>query len=334
MPIEPRTSSLCTPSSLSGSQQCTKCRRQLPKTSFSHTNSPFYPSGLLPICNECATSMLAAANFSWESIDRLCQVSNIPFLPKEVDRILELAGRDNFWPTYVKVFAAKQYEKFGWKFYQEQFEALRDSGLIEDEVPLLRDGKLRELRKKWGGNYDDEDLYYLESLYQGLLLSQNVNGALQIDQAKKLCRLSYVIDQAIQSGNKDIDKYLSSYDKLIKTAEFTPKNAKNVNDFDSIGELALWLEKRGFANQFYDGATRDIIDETLKNMENWVQKLYINEGGIGEEISERIEQLKNTAADEQTYFDGSQGNYDLDAYDNEAFGSEEDPDSFSPMEDV
>ena len=79
--------------------------------------------------------------------------------------------------------------------------------------------------------------------------------------------------------------------------------SKNANDFDSIGELALWLEKRGFANQFYDGATRDIIDETLKNMENWVQKLYINEGGIGEEISERIEQLKNTAADEQTYFD-------------------------------
>ena len=35
----------------------------------------------------------------------------------------------------------------------------------------------------------------------------------------------------------DIDKMIASYDKLVKTAEFTPKNVKNANDFDSIGEL-------------------------------------------------------------------------------------------------
>jgi len=41
---------------------------------------------------------------------------------------------------------------------------------------------------------------------------------------------------------------LGSYDKLVKIAEFTPKNAKNANDFDSVGELFRWLEKRGWKN--------------------------------------------------------------------------------------
>jgi hypothetical protein len=41
---------------------------------------------------------------------------------------------------------------------------------------------------------------------------------------------------------------LSSYDKIIKIAEFTPKNAKNAADFDSVGELVRWLEKKGWKN--------------------------------------------------------------------------------------
>jgi hypothetical protein len=59
---------------------------------------------------------------------------------------------------------------------------------------------------------------------------------------------------------------LSSYDKLVKTAEFTPKNVKNATDFDSVGELFRWLEKRGWRNKFYDDVTRDIVDETMKNI--------------------------------------------------------------------
>jgi hypothetical protein len=59
---------------------------------------------------------------------------------------------------------------------------------------------------------------------------------------------------------------LTSYDKLVKTAEFTPKNVKNINDFDSVGELIKWLEKKGWHNTFYDNVTRDVVDETMKNI--------------------------------------------------------------------
>ena len=35
-----------------------------------------------------------------------------------------------------------------------------------------------------------------------------------------------------------------------KDSEFTPKNVKNASDFESMGELCRWLEKRGFKNPF------------------------------------------------------------------------------------
>ncbi|MBR5939479.1 hypothetical protein IKZ77_02935 [Candidatus Saccharibacteria bacterium] len=77
--------------------------------------------------------------------------------------------------------------------------------------------------------------------------------------------ISLELESRIRAG-VDFDKLLSSYDKLVKVAEFTPKNVKNANDFDSVGELIKWLEKRGWVNKFYDGVTRDVIDETIKNI--------------------------------------------------------------------
>jgi hypothetical protein len=191
---------------------------------------------------------------------------------------------------------------------------------------------MAELRKKWGSNYSDEELGYLEDLYKGLLTTQNINGALQIDQAQKICKLSLEIDSRIRAGDKDVDKFLSSYDKLVKTAEFTPKNTKNAVDFDSFAEVAHWLEKRGRQNKFYDGVTRDVVDETLKNIENYNQRLYINEGGIGDEITQRMEALKNADKLEQNEsIYGLQENYNLDEYDNDGYSLEED-ESFKPEE--
>jgi hypothetical protein len=130
--------------------------------------------------------------------------------------------------------------------------------------------------------------------------------------------MSYEIDNRIREGS-DFDKLLSSYDKLVKAAEFTPKNVKNINDFDSVGELIKWLEKRGWKNTFYDGVTRDIVDETIKNFQNFNQRLYTNESGIGEQITERINGLKSVKQIEDESYYGTNKEYDLDEYDNQGY---------------
>jgi len=148
-------------------------------------------------------------------------------------------------------------------------------------------------------------------------MTQNVSGALQIDQALKICKISLSLDSKIREGT-DFDKMLASYEKLVKAAEFTPKNVKNASDFDSVGELVKWLEKRGFRNTFYDDVTRDVVDETIKNIQNYNQRLYTNESGIGEEITRRIEALKN-AQELENYYGVSDQEYDLDNYDNDGY---------------
>ena len=110
---------------------------------------------------------------------------------------------------------------------------------------------------------------------------------------------------------------MGSYDKLVKTAEFTPKNVKNASDFESTGELIKWLEKRGFKSKYYDNVTKDIVDETIKNIQAYNQRLYTNESGIGDEITRRIEALKS-AKDLENYYNIGQ-EFDIDEFENEGY---------------
>lgn len=296
---------------------CARCGNTYGPDAFSPTSSLFFPDKTLPICNNCIKEFLVSEDFSWAAIDKLCQMADIPFIPREWERLREQNGDDTF-PVYARVFQSQEYESIGWDDYYKEFKALKEMGLIEDELPLLSDEKYEALAHKWGDNYDREELIYLEDLYNGMLATQNINGALQVKQAQQLCKISLELDSRIRQG-VDFDKLLGSYDKLVKVAEFTPKNAKNANDFDSVGELVHWLEKRGWKNKFYDDVTRDVIDETIKNMQNYNQRLYINESGIAEEISRRTEQLKNANRIEEDNFYGLNKTYDLDEYDNEGY---------------
>ena len=297
-------------------KKCSRCGGTFGSENFIKSKS-FLFDGLLPVCNSCIGDELKRNDFKWEYVDKICQLADIPFLPKEWERIKEMNLPETAFSQYAQIFQTEEYETIGWDYYDKQFRQLRQAGVIEDELPEIREQKFKELKRKWGANYDDEELLYLEDLYLGMSISQNINGALQIDQARKICKLSLEIDSRIRNGDKDVDKFMSSYDKLVKSAEFTPKNAKNATDFDSMAEVLFWLEKRGFVNKYYDGTTRDIIDETLKNIQSYNQRLYVNEGSMGEEVNKRLQQLQ-FAQESENYYETNK-EYDLEEYEMEAF---------------
>lgn len=282
---------------------------------FCYTKNLFFGDNLLPVCNKCIEEQLVAEDFNWQKVNKLCQYVDIPFIPAEFERLRKMNGNKVF-PVYAQVFAAKEFENLDWMAYYEEFKKLEAQGHLREELPRISDEIRRQLQEKWGANYDDEALNYLEGLLNGLLTTQNINGALQLDQALKICKISYEVDSRIRAG-QDFDKMLASYDKLVKVAEFTPKNVKNASDFESVGELIRWLEKGGWKNKFYDGVTRDIVDETVKNFQNWSQRLYTNENGIGEEITKRIEAL-NTISQKEDFYGGDR-EYDLDNFENDGY---------------
>ena len=298
---------------------CSHCGGSFGEESYAPTKSVFYSDGVIPICNECINAMINNDDGNWATVDKLCQYADIPFVPKEWVHLYEM-NPVNCFKRYAEVFMSSEYEGIGWGDYFAAFRDLRERQRLEEELPGLAEQRRAELKQKWGQNYDDEALEYLDDLYRGLLNTQNVNGKLQKDQAEKICKISYEIDCRIKEGS-DFDKLLASYDKLVKAADFTPKNVKNISDFDTCGELIKWLEKTGWVNEYYNNVPRDIVDETIANIQAFNQRLYTNESGIGEEITRRLEGLQQAQRLEQGdyYSTGSEiediDKYEVDGYD-------------------
>ena len=293
---------------------CTHCGGAYGAEFYCKTKSLFFPDGYLPLCNKCVENILLENEYNWKIVDKFCQYADIPFVPEQFEKIKNM-NQDNVFSTYAALFFEEEYENLDWQTYFYEFKKLKEQKMIEDELPGIREEKYKKLVEKWGP-YEFSELNYLEQLLNGLLTTQNINGALQFDQALKVCKISLELDSRIREG-ADFDKMLTSYDKLVKTAEFTPKNTKNASDFDSVGELMKWMEKRGHITRFYDNVTRDIVDETIKNIQAWNQRLYTNDSSIADEITNRIEALKNVQKMENFY--DTQQEFDIDEYENEGF---------------
>lgn len=230
---------------------------------------------------------------NWNFVDKLCQWADVPFIPEEWTKIYQGHGKDAFG-IYVSIFRSKPYNTLDWQAYNYTYLQVLEEERVEDALPETKEYLKEKRRQKWGHNYDDEELEYLENLHQGLLNSQNIVGALNEDQALKLCKISLIIEQKIRAGT-DFTKDLKAYDDLSKLANITPKAVKDANEFNSIGEIFAWLEKKGWINKYYDGAIRDEVDFTIKDIKYWLRYLYVQETGISEEIEQRIKNLRDAA---------------------------------------
>lgn len=284
------------------SKICYKCKNEKTTSHYIAVNSQLF-NGSLPICRECLSKIIAAAPIEerWNTVDKICQWADVPFIPGEWEKIYQSNGKDALG-VYIAIFRNEEYKNLDWEMYNKVYLELLEENRVEDAIPELREKQIKDWHRKWGMDYDEQQLEYLENLHQGLLNSQNVVGALNEDQALKLCKISLIIEEKIRAG-LDFSKELKSYDSLATLSNLTPKNVKDANEFDSFGEVYAYLEKTGWVNKYYDGAIRDEVDNTEKNIKNWIRYLYVNETGIAEEIEQRINNLKVAAELEGEVFD-------------------------------
>lgn len=294
---------------------CEQCGNSLSGTALFQTTSPFFPDGVLNLCKDCVARLLKEHPNDLAFADKLCQWADIPFNPEEWIKLYEANGKDTF-TVYYNLYQADERRDIIWLDFNRKWVELQKQSKLEDSIDLFSAEKLRQLQLKWGPNYDEEEINYLEQLLNGMFQTQNINGKLQMDQAVKLCKISLIIDDKIRA-NENFKDELANYDKLVKIADFTPKNVKNANDFDSAGEIFAYLEKTGWVNKYYDDVDRDIVDKTMKNIQAWTRHLYVNETGIAEDIQNRIEALK-AAKDLENQTDMATSD-ELDAADSEAY---------------
>ena len=306
---------------------CSRCGYPTSIDNFLQTKSLLYQDGRVPICNDCLKKFSNQVKDDWAKINKMCQWLDIPFIPDQYQKVYNSNPNDAFL-TYARIFRSKAYENLDWTTYYQKFKKLEKENELRTQLPLFEESRIRELQQVWGENYSPEQLSYLQNLLDGIMKTQNVNGELQYDQAKKLCKISLNIEERI-TADAEFDKLLASYEKLVKAAEFTPKNVKSASDFESVGELFAYLEKRGVKPSYCTDVSKDIVDQTIIDIQNFCQKLYINEPSMGEEISKRIESLQRAQEVEDNYGIRRTSKI-LDDYDAELSNREEAEEEFSP----
>lgn len=171
--------------------------------------------------------------------------------------------------------------------------------LTEEEVnpalELTHEDKVM-LAMKWGRLYTPNDWIALEKDYYEMEKSFDIQDADTINALILLCKTNLKANQAIDAGDIDgFQKLAGVQEKLRKSAKFTAaQNKEEKNNFvDSVGELVAMCEREGdFIPRFVTDVPQDIVDVTLKDMNNYVNKLVTQDLGFGQQIEDALKKIQ------------------------------------------
>ena len=285
---------------------CPYCKQERQVEEFAKTKSPFHPKGHSYICVPCLERIVPADNL--EKVDQMCRWLDIPFLIDQWTR-LQRNAKERTLRLYLKLLEENaSYSALDWSEVNEKWRLSMEAGTIQDNIPTINEQWRAQMRLKWPSDMerDDEDYHYLENFYNDLCTTQNLVSATQRDDAKRLCEVGLLATQKIRAG-LDAKNEMAIYHNIVKTEGFEPKNAKNIGDFDSVGELYTWLEKRGWKPKWHT-EPQDSVDFTIKNIQKYLQRLVMNEGAIGDQVENRRKQLElaNKMEEEYEYDDSAE----------------------------
>lgn len=156
-----------------------------------------------------------------------------------------------------------------------------------DKEILTPDERTRLLRK-WGLGHSDENLVQLETFYEEMIVTYDIMTPTHEDQLKQIAKLSVQMHELLDSGDlKGYSQVSGAYDKIMKAAKFSAASQESANDdFSAIGELVKMSEKTGFIPKYHTDEPQDIVDITLKDMNNYLRNLVMNELNLETLITE------------------------------------------------
>ena len=171
--------------------------------------------------------------------------------------------------------------------------------MSQDDLPdpaseLTEDDKLY-LAMKWGRLYQPHEWVELETHYEKMMNSFDIQDADTESTLILLCKTDLKMNQAIDAGDLDGFQKLSRVsDSLRKSAKFTAaQNKEQKSDYvDSVGELVAICEKEGFIPRFATDIPQDKVDKTLKDMNNYLYKLVTQDLGFGQQIEDSLKKIQ------------------------------------------
>jgi hypothetical protein len=150
--------------------------------------------------------------------------------------------------------------------------------------------------RKWGQNYNSEQIIKLENFYNDMQNSYDVKTASHKDYLKKISKVSLKMDEALDNDNvNEFQKLSGVYDNLMKSAKFTAVQRSAVDDtggFATFCEFIESLEKEGFIEPAKITEDYDIVEATIADMKNYTKKLVLGDSSISTITTEQLNKIK------------------------------------------
>lgn len=279
-----------------GTRRCGKCSqiKLIQDLVPCGENCLFGTDGVSTICYDCALESINTKDLTM--VDKLCQFLDIAFMAEEWIKISKTSDNERYiLETYIKTLKSSEYSKSSWKQYDLLWEKARETDSVLSKLPTLSADLFIYLRKKWG-SYDDfgvEDYLKMESYEKNTLNYYNFRDEARRDMIRKLALVSVLIDKKLASGDtREVSTLISSYQSLMKESGIQNAVQNDTETIESLSELIAFLEEHGWLMDYKVTESRDIVDATIRNFQQYVAAIV---AGSGEEIT----QMYNTKLMEQ-----------------------------------
>lgn len=282
-------------------RKCLRCKQEKPEYEYAATPSKFFPAHRSLICTSCLETLVPQDNLG--EVDRLCRYLDVPFDLNKWTQLYKI-HKDHTLTAYFNTLLDDHYSALQWADENERWRLARKEEVIDDEIEVLSEAKLRKLKKTWSSVYTTDELLFLDEYYNLIVATQNVSTPILQHYARDLCEIELRIKKGLREG-ADIKKDMDARDNIIKIAHFEATNAKNAADFESIGELMVYYGKKGWHPKWHQ-EPQDSIDFMMENIQNYLKRLVINEGNFAEQVedkrqrynmTERLEAIENEAVE-------------------------------------
>ena len=225
---------------------------------------------------------------------------------EEIDKALNKKGfstprLEGYLTEEQKIYKSNSEENSN-SFASESPDLGSDDELI---APDLTEEDMKYLRVKWG-KYSPADWVRLETLWNEMMNSFDIQSASHKDYLKLCCKASLKTHQLLDLSDIDgAQKAGKLYDNLMKSGKFTAQQNKESNGeyVDSISALVLLCEKEGFIPTFYDGNPNDKVDQTIQDLQQYTHSLVTEELNLGNLIENALKMLQDEKERENDGFE-------------------------------
>lgn len=179
--------------------------------------------------------------------------------------------------------------------------------MAEQDIPDLGADLTEEDKKylvmKWGRYYSPQEWVELETFYNQMMNSFDIQDADTRSTLILICKNNLKMNQAIDQGDlQGYQKLARVSDTLRKSAKFTAaQNKEKTSQFiDSVGQLVDFCEKNGGQiPQIEIHQDVDIVDSIIKDLKLYTKTLVYEDPALKREIEDYLKKIKNNEQQKQ-----------------------------------